>query len=138
MGMHPNPFLFLSSALVLATSFTGPTCLGGLGGTHGNGIEVTEERKVGVFTKVHLIAPFDVKVHPGKQITLVLTTDTNIAPLVVTKVVGDTPGDFEYRKPPPRRQERGGHHPARISGRANGRLWRRGGARIPGRTGRGH
>jgi hypothetical protein len=73
-------------AAVLVASSAQAFCLGW--GTKGNGNVVTEPRVVPAFSRVVLEAPLDVSIHPGKAVGVVLSLDSNLAPLIHTEVKG--------------------------------------------------
>jgi hypothetical protein len=56
----------------------------------GSGVSKTESRSVGSFSKIELSGSPDVEVAVGSPMSVSVTADDNILPLVETKVSGDT------------------------------------------------
>src|SRR5688572_23453671 len=60
-------------------------------GVEGNGSKTTESRKInGSFSKVHLRSSMDVTIKEGSDVSVAVTIDSNLQPLVTTEVSGDT------------------------------------------------
>ncbi|MCB1827147.1 MAG: DUF2807 domain-containing protein [Coxiellaceae bacterium] len=56
----------------------------------GNGKSVTKSRQVASFTKVQVSGAYRIVIHQASASSVKITTDSNIEPLVVTNVKGDT------------------------------------------------
>jgi hypothetical protein len=72
----------------------------------GSGVEATEEREVGEFSKVHVAGGGDVSVVIGEETRVVVTCDDNLIAHLVTRVDGDTleirmeSGSYSFRDGP--------------------------------------
>ncbi|MFY9233404.1 MAG: head GIN domain-containing protein [Fimbriimonadaceae bacterium] len=66
-----------------------PGC-GIIGGVQGSGVAKSETRNVPSFSQVELRGASDVEVRPGKSISVKVTADDNLIPLIETRVEGGT------------------------------------------------
>jgi hypothetical protein len=79
-----------ASALLLLACATPRTAQAGWFGTQGNGQKVTQARTVGDFDAVRLEGSLDAKVQVGPAVSVAVTIDENLQPLVETRLDGST------------------------------------------------
>ncbi len=57
---------------------------------HGSGVAKTETRTVGAFSKINVTGSPEVEIAVGAPVSLTITADDNLLPIIETKVDGDT------------------------------------------------
>src|SRR5688500_9595623 len=80
----------MKSVVALSLAAMAAAGCGLLGGVQGSGVSKTEARKVGSFSKIQVQGSGDVVVTVGGPVSVEVTSDDNILPLIQTVVQDDT------------------------------------------------